>query len=166
MLSIFSHVYRTSVCLIWRNVCFKEGRGWRVGQKRSLTVNLQSTHTKLRNFGRPGQREGELKGEKNKANFSEPPGRSYISRRRGGRGFQASQTIQLRTSHPLVTQCLQPPEMQPGGEKKGLGPHRGHQVSPRWCVTPSSVRTRNSWDPSACSLPSQSARSDISAGFS
>ena len=101
MLSIFSHVYRTSVCLIWRNVCFKEGRGRRVAQKGSLTVNLQSTHIKLRNFSHPGQREGEPKGEKNKANFSEPPGRSYISRGRGGRDFQASQTIHSRTSHPL-----------------------------------------------------------------
>ena len=37
-----------------------------------MTVNLQSTHIKLRNFSHPGQREGEPKGEKNKANFSEP----------------------------------------------------------------------------------------------
>ena len=68
-----------------------------------MTVNQQSTHThiKLRNFSHPGQREGELKGEKNKANFSEPSGRSYISRGRGRRDFQASQTIHLRTSHPL-----------------------------------------------------------------
>lgn len=47
---------------------FEGCRRCRASQKGSLTVNLQNTHIRLRNFSHPGQREGELKGEKNKAN--------------------------------------------------------------------------------------------------
>ena len=107
-----------------------------------MTVNLQSTHIKLRNFSHPGQRDGEPKGEKNKANFSEPPGRSCISRGRGGRDFQGSQTIHPRTSRPLSLAVGSQQKCSSWGEKEGVGLDRGHQVM---CGhAPSSVRIRNS----------------------